>query len=58
MALKALVNHGLGMKDVTEGYVQMSTERLRVPAQRVCDKLKELCGITTPAGENVAQLKR
>jgi integrase len=58
MALKALVNHGLGMKDVTEGYVQMSTERLRVPAQRICDKLKELCGITTPAGENVAQLKR
>ena len=56
LALKALVNHSLG-KDVTAGYVQMTTERLREPAQRVCDKLKELCGIAPPAGENVAKLK-
>lgn len=56
LALKALVNHSMG-SDVTAGYVQMTVERLRVPAQRVCDKLKELCGITTPAGENVAKLK-
>jgi hypothetical protein len=35
-ALKALVNHSLG-GDVTTGYVQHSTERLRVPAQRVAD---------------------
>jgi integrase len=48
LALKALVNHSLG-NDVTEGYVRMTVERLRGPAQKVADKLKELCGIT-PAG--------
>jgi integrase len=56
LALKALVNHSLG-GGITERYVQIKTERLREPAQRVCDKLKVLCGITAPAGENVAQLK-
>lgn len=30
--------------DVTEGYVQMTAERLRGPAQRVADELKRLCG--------------
>jgi hypothetical protein len=49
MSLKALVNHALG-NDVTSGYVQMSVERLREPAQRVCDKLKELCEIAPPEG--------
>jgi integrase len=49
LALKALVNHSLG-KDVTSGYVQMTAERLREPAQRVCDRLKVLCGITLPEG--------
>jgi integrase len=44
LALKALVNHSLG-RGVTEGYVQMTPERLREPAQRVTDKLKELCWI-------------
>jgi integrase len=34
--LKALVNHSLG-GGITEGYVQMSVERLREPAQRVCE---------------------
>ena len=56
-ALRALVNHSLG-KDVTSGYIQMSVERLREPAQRVADKLKELCGVREPAGKNVAKLKR
>lgn len=56
LALKALVNHSLG-NDVTSGYVQMTAERLREPVQRVCDKLKALCGVATPAGENVAKLK-
>jgi integrase len=56
LALKALVNHSLG-SGVTEGYVQMSAERLREPAQRVADKLKALCGIAAPAGENVAALR-
>jgi integrase len=44
MALKALINHALG-KDVTEGYAQITADRLREPAQRVTDKLKKLCGI-------------
>jgi integrase len=49
LALKALVNHALG-KDVTSGYVQMTTDRLREPAQRVCDRMMQLCGITAPEG--------
>lgn len=44
LALKALVNHALG-GSVTEGYVQMTAERLREPAQKVADKMKRLCGI-------------
>jgi integrase len=57
MALKALVNHALG-SDVTGGYVQMTAERLRDPAQRVCDKIKELCGIPPVEGKNVKKLRR
>ena len=48
-ALKALVNHSLG-NDVTSGYIQMTTERLREPAKRVCDRIKELCKINEPEG--------
>jgi integrase len=44
LALKALVNHALG-NDVTSGYVQITAERLREPAQRVADRLKALCNI-------------
>jgi hypothetical protein len=44
MALKAMVNHSLG-GDVTAGYVQMTTERLRAPVQKVADEMKRLCGI-------------
>jgi integrase len=44
MALSALVNHSLG-RDVTSGYVVMTAERLRGPAQRICDRIKALCGI-------------
>jgi integrase len=55
-ALKALVNHALP-KGVTEGYIKMTTDRLREPAQKVADKLKVLCGIVEPAGENVEKLK-
>jgi len=55
LALKALVNHSLG-SDVTSGYVQMASERLREPAQRVCDRLMKLCGITAPEAENVASI--
>lgn len=55
IALKALVNHSTG-SDVTAGYVQISTERLREAAQKVADRMKELCGVVTPVGDNVTQL--
>jgi integrase len=56
MALKALVNHSLGA-GVTESYIKMSAERLREPAQKVCDKLKALCGIVQPGGDKVTPLR-
>jgi integrase len=56
LALKALVNHSLG-KDVTAGYVQMTIERLREAAQRVADRMQQLCGIEDVTGGNVARLK-
>jgi integrase len=49
LALRALVNHSLG-SGVTEGYIQMTPERLREPAQKVTDRLKTLCGISEPEG--------
>jgi integrase len=56
-ALKALVNHSLG-HGITEGYVLMRVERLREPAQRVADRIKQLCGIAPVEGENVRKLAR
>jgi integrase len=56
IALRALVNHSVG-RDVTSSYVQMSVERLRDPAQRVCDRMKRLCGIEERKGKNVAKLR-
>jgi integrase len=44
LAMKALVNHSLG-SDVTGGYVIVTVDRLREPAQRVTDLLKRWCGI-------------
>jgi hypothetical protein len=52
MALRALVNHGLGSA-THEGYVIMNPERLREPTQRIADRLKTLCNIMPPAGANV-----
>jgi len=40
--LKQLINHSM-RSDVTAGYIQLSIERLRIPAQLVCDKLMMLC---------------
>ena len=57
LALKALANHSLG-SGVTEGYIQMTVERLRKPAQTVADRLKELCQVEEPSGANVAKLAR
>jgi len=54
LALKALINHAIG-DNVTEGYVQMTVERLREPSERVCTRLMQLCGIAAPAGENVVR---
>ena len=54
LALKALVNHALG-NDVTSGYVQITVERLREPAQRECDRMMALCGIDQ-AAEGITKL--
>jgi hypothetical protein len=53
LALKGLLNHALG-GDVTSGYIVMSTERLREPAQN--DRLLELIGLTAPAADNVTRI--
>jgi integrase len=55
--LKALVNHSLN-NGVTENYIKMTPAQLRVPAQRVCDELKRLCGVTEVAHANVTALTR
>jgi integrase len=55
-ALKGLLNHALP-GDVTSGYVIMSIDRLREPAQKVADRMKELCGVPAPSGENVARIR-
>ena len=49
------MNHSLG-SGVTEGYIKMTPERLRGPAQQVADKLKALCGVAPPSG-NVTALR-
>lgn len=49
-ALKRLLNHSDG-NDVTGGYLQITTERLREPMERICTKLLELMkptGIAQP----------
>ena len=51
MALKRLVAHAAS--DVTSGYVQLSSERLREAAQRVADRLKTLCEIVAVAPADV-----
>lgn len=45
----ALINHVTGGKaDVTRGYSVVTTERMRQPAQQICDRIMELCaGIVT-----------
>jgi integrase len=55
LALKALVNHATG-NDVTAGYAQMTTERLRQPAQLICDRLMALCGIDAVDDQKVSRL--
>lgn len=50
IALKAMLNHAPPSGDVTSGYIQLTTERVREPVQRVCDRMMELCGIAVPEG--------
>jgi len=49
LAIKALFNHALP-RDVTSGYIRLTTDRLREPAQRVADRIAELCGVKAPEG--------
>jgi integrase len=56
IAMKCLVNHALG-GDVTAGYAILSTERLREAAQRIADRLRELCCINEPKGKNIEKLR-
>jgi integrase len=46
-ALKRLLNHSDG-NDVTGGYLQITTDRLRDPMERISTKLMELMGIPMP----------
>lgn len=48
-AIKALVNHSTG-NDVTSGYIIQTTERLRVPSQKVADEMCRL--LAEPAEKN------
>lgn len=48
-AMVALLNHA-APAGVSGGYVLLSAERLREPAQRVADRIAELCGVETPDG--------
>jgi integrase len=56
-ALKAMANHSVG-SDITSRYIIHTPERLREDVQRVCDKLKLLCGIEEPRAANLRRLKR
>lgn len=56
LIMKALLNHSI-KGDVTSGYPQISSERLREQVQKVADRMKTLCGIAE-AGGNVRKLKR
>jgi integrase len=55
IALKMLISHSTG-SDVTSDYIILTMKQLREAAQIVADRIKELCGIEMPAGDNVRQL--
>jgi integrase len=55
MALKALLHHTTG-GNVTSDYVMLSAKELAEAAQAVADRLRELCQIPRPSGENVKRL--
>ena len=45
VTIKALVNHRSGNQDVTEGYIQLNTERLRKPMQDITDHILRVANI-------------
>jgi integrase len=49
VAKKALVNHALSDRDVTEGYIGLEPKELGEEAQKVADRLRELCSIPKPS---------
>src|SRR5262249_48813428 len=55
LALKCLVNHSTG-SDITASYTIITVDRLRDSAQKVCDRLIELCGIEDASAENVTKM--
>jgi integrase len=48
-ALKRLLNHSDG-NDVTGGYLQITTDRLREPMEQISAKLLELMGMSVADG--------
>ena len=54
--IKALVNHRTGQTDVTEGYVQINTERLREPMERITNFILTAGGIRKSA--EIVELKK
>ena len=53
--IKALVNHAPS-RDVTSGYIVLTTERLREPVTKIAARITELCGISESMGKNVTKL--
>ena len=56
IALKALANHSIGDRDVTQGYVQLSPIELAEAAEVVSQRLAELCQVPQLGGANVTRL--
>ena len=57
VAMKLLVNHSIG-GDMTARYAVLSTERLREAAQKVADRIEELCAAQPADAPNLRQLRR
>lgn len=53
-SLKALLNHSMG-NDVTGGYIQLSTERLRESVQRISDRITEMATAKIEEPEEVEE---
>jgi integrase len=54
--IKALVNHRSGQNDVTEGYIQINTERLRGPMQKITDFMLRAGKVVNE--DNVVELEK